>query len=153
VGDRTPVALVPVVGEHVAAWTALYARHGRRIAVHVDGPGAGDVRALASRGTIGQVLDVLLDNALRHGGGEVTLRVGQDARFAVVTVEDQGPGVAATALTDIFARGATSAGSTGIGLHLARTLARADGGSLRLTQARPPRFELRLRLARGAESD
>ena len=45
----------------------------------------------------------------------------------------------------IFERGATNGAGTGIGLHVARTLARADGGSLRLASGRPTRFELRLR--------
>jgi signal transduction histidine kinase len=45
----------------------------------------------------------------------------------------------------IFARAATNGAGTGIGLHLARTLARADGGSLRLASGPPTRFELRLR--------
>jgi signal transduction histidine kinase len=75
----------------------------------------------------------------------VTVTVRQDSRFAVLTVEDEGLGIPRTVSDEIFRRGATSAGSTGIGLHLARTLARADRGSLRLTRLSPPCFELRLR--------
>jgi signal transduction histidine kinase len=141
--DTIAVALSSAAREHAAAWTALFARAGRRVVVDDDGP----VGALASRGTVGQVLDVLLDNALRHGAGTVTVTVRPDDRFATLTVGDEGPGIAADDAERIFQRGATSAGSTGIGLHLARTLARADRGSLRLTEPAPPCFELRLRRA------
>jgi signal transduction histidine kinase len=139
--DTIVVALSTAAREHATAWIVLFGRAGRRVVVDDDGP----VGALASRGTVGQVLDVLLDNALRHGAGTVTVTVRQEARFATLTVGDEGPGIAAADAERIFERGATSAGSTGIGLHLARTLARADRGSLRLTQSAPPRFELRLR--------
>ena len=139
--DMTPVALGPAVREHVEAWSALYARSGRRIALR----DLHDVEALAAPGTIGQILDVLLDNALRHGAGTVTVTVADDVRRATISVQDEGAGVPAEAVDRVFDRGASRADSTGIGLHLARTLARADGGSLRLTSPSPPRFELRLR--------
>ncbi|MDX6684454.1 MAG: hypothetical protein QOF86_582, partial [Baekduia sp.] len=93
----------------------------------------------------GQVLDVLLDNALRHGTGEVRVSVAEDERFATVAVENQGPGVPEPDAERIFERGASRTAGTGIGLHLARALAAADGASLRLASFEPPRFELRLR--------
>jgi signal transduction histidine kinase len=147
-GDQVAVALKAVAREHAAAWAALYGRAGRRLSVTGDGDG-DDIRGLASQGTVGQVLDVLLDNALRHGSGPVTVHVAHDARFAIVTVQDTGAGIAGDATERIFERGASRTGSTGIGLPLARALARADGGSLRLTQAAPPSFELRLPRAGG----
>ena len=67
-----------------------------------------------------------------------------DGRVARVTVADAGPGVAAEDRDRIFERGASRAGGTGIGLHLARTLAQADNGSLRVLEGEPTRFELRL---------
>jgi signal transduction histidine kinase len=143
--DTIAVELSSAAREHATTWAALFARAGRHLTVDGD----DRVRALASRGTIGQVLDVLLDNALRHGTGTVTVAVRHDTRYAMLTVEDQGPGIAddGAAAERIFERGATTGGSTGIGLHLARTLARADRGSLRLTRPAPPCFELRLRVA------
>jgi signal transduction histidine kinase len=141
-GGMGPVELAATAREHVAAWRALFLAAGRPVTVEADGAAA----ALASRGTVGQVLDVLLDNALCHGAGPVLVRVHRGERFATLTVEDGGAGIAADATERIFERGATRAGGgTGIGLHLARALARADGGSLRVTRAAPPRFELRLR--------
>lgn len=145
-GDQIAVDLPAVARDHAAAWTAIYARAGRRVSV-TTADGAA-VRAVASRGTVGQVLDVLLDNALRHGAGPVTIHVRQDTRLATITVEDTGNGIAGDDVERVFDRGASHTdGGTGIGLHLARALARADGGSLRLTRAAPPCFELRLRRA------
>jgi signal transduction histidine kinase len=140
-GDQVTVELSTVARDHAAAWAAVFARSGRQLSVTA----ASGVRAMASQGTVGQVLDVLVANALQHGAGPVTVRVAQDARFATITVEDTGAGVADDAAERIFERGASRTDSTGIGLHLARALARSDGGSLRLTRAAPPRFELRLR--------
>jgi signal transduction histidine kinase len=142
-GDQVAIELSTVAREHAAAWAALFAGSGRHVSVSAD----TGVRATASQGTVGQVLDVLLDNALRHGAGPVTVSVGHDARFATVNVEDTGGGIAQDAAERIFERGASRTDGTGIGLHLARALARSDGGSLRLTRAFPPRFELRLRRA------
>jgi signal transduction histidine kinase len=142
----TQVDLGTAVREHAAAWAALYARSGRAIRVRGD----HDASALASPGTIGQVIDVLLDNSLRHGAGTSTIATTHDGRFATISVEDEGPGVDPAAADAIFDRGTTNGTGTGtgIGLHLARTLARADGGSLRLASGRPTRFELRLRRVR-----
>lgn len=139
----THVDLGRAVREHAAAWAALYARSGRTIRVQGD----PDASALASPGTIGQVIDVLLDNALRHGAGTSTIATTHTARFATISVEDEGPGVDPAGADTIFDRGATNGAGTGIGLHLARTLARGDGGSLRLVTGAPARFELRLRRA------
>jgi len=142
-GEWAVIPVAAVVHDHAAIWSPVYARAGRRLIVE-DGE-AGDVRVLAGRGTLGQVLDVLLDNALRHGEGTVEITVSRDPRSALVAVGDQGPGIAEADAARIFERGATTGEGNGIGLHLAHTLARADGGALRLARRAPPRFELRLR--------
>ena len=81
----------------------------------------------------------LIDNALRYAG---TARVGmsQDADGVTLWVEDDGPGIAETALSTImdpFTRGETSrnrqTGGAGLGLTLARAIAEQHGGSLSLT--------------------
>ena len=83
------------------------------------------VRA-ARPATVGQVLDVLLDNALRHGRGPVRVDVVADGRVAASRWPTSGPGVAGGGRDRIFERGASHRGGTGIGLHLARALAQAD---------------------------
>ena len=104
-----------------------------------------NVLVRASRGTVGQVLDVLLDNALRHGSGPVRVDVSADAPRR----EGHGGRRRARASRRRIATGSSSgapraSGGTGIGLHLARALAQADNGGLRVLDGAPTRFELRL---------
>jgi signal transduction histidine kinase len=139
-GRAVRLDLARIAAVHVASWTPAFARAGRALDLQVG----GDIAAMASRGTVGQVLDVLLENAERHGTGTVTVRVGEDGARALVSVEDSGPGIPPAAREVIFERGSSTIGGTGIGLHLARALAEADGASLRVSRANPARFELRL---------
>jgi signal transduction histidine kinase len=96
----------------------------------------------ASAAAVRQVIGVLLDNAVTHGEGRVTL-VARDAGGAVaIEVADQGAGPGEPDL--MFRRRANGARGHGIGLSLARSLAEADGGRLLLSQPRPPVFTLLL---------
>jgi signal transduction histidine kinase len=142
---RGPVDLRVVAAEHVAAWRPVLRQTGRSITL----AGEGSVVAVASPGTVGQVLDVLLENALQHGAGPIAVEVGWRDGWGTIGVQDAGNGVPESQREAIFARGTTGAGGTGIGLHLARALAAADGGALRLTVTAPARFELALRRVRG----
>lgn len=137
------VRLAGVAHDHATRWRPLYERARRALDVVAD----GDVAVRTSPGTTGQVLDVLLDNALHHGSGRVRITVTADDRAGLLVVTDQGPGIPEADRDRIFARGASRSGRTGIGLHLARTLAQADGGSLVAPPGAPTRFELRLPLA------
>jgi signal transduction histidine kinase len=139
-GNAVTVNLGTVAHEHAARWKPVFADARRVVEVSAD----KNVLARASRGTVGQVLDVLLENALHHGAGPARITVRGDGRTARIEVADGGPGVAAADRDRIFERGASRGGGTGIGLHLARTLAQADRGSLRVLQGEPTRFELRL---------
>ena len=137
-GEATAMDLAETVRRHATTWQVLFRRAGRSLEVGAREP----VGIHASPGAVGQVLDVLLDNALEHGQGDARVTVTQEADRARVHVEDDGQGVAAELAEDIFERGSSESGSTGIGLHLAQVLARAEGGELRLARAAPPRFEL-----------
>jgi signal transduction histidine kinase len=142
-GRRVAIDLDAVVAEHVAAWRPVVERAGRRLVL--DRAGGGGPPVSASRGTVGQVLDVLLENALRHGGGTIRVGLASEPGWSAVVVADEGGGVAAADRARIFDRGASGGDGTGLGLHLARALAVADGGTLRLTGEGAARFELRLR--------
>jgi signal transduction histidine kinase len=121
-------------------WKMLYGRAGRKLETDVR----AEVTVRASPGALGQVIDVLLENALTHGRGRVRVTVSDDDRRAVIAVEDEGPGIAPDLEPRLFERGSSEAGGTGVGLHLAQVLAGAEGGQLLLARASPPRFEIRL---------
>jgi signal transduction histidine kinase len=125
---------------HVAGWRPLFQRARRSL--HLDAPAPS--LATASPGAVGQALDVLIDNALRHGQGRVTVRVGRQRGRSSISVGDEGPGVPADAEAQIFDRGRSLRGGDGVGLHLARELVEGDGGQLTLRSARPAVFEIRL---------
>jgi signal transduction histidine kinase len=143
-GRRIAMNLGAVAHEHAGTWRPVFARAGRSLEVVA----AKNVVADASPGTVGQVLDVLLDNALHHGRRTVRITVAGDGRAATMIVSDGGPGVAAGDRERIFERGASRAGGTGIGLHLARSLAEGDGGALQLVRDGSAAFELRLPLVK-----
>ena len=84
-------------------------------------------------------LDNLVTNAVRYGGGVVTVSVEAKGRGAVIRVRDLGPGIPAAELEKVFEpyyrlEGARSreGGGTGLGLSIARNIAELHGGSLLL---------------------
>ncbi|TFH19685.1 MAG: HAMP domain-containing histidine kinase, partial [Acidimicrobiales bacterium] len=104
-------------------------------------PGPLPVRGDNDR--LNQVLSNLLGNALGHtpASGTVTLRTGVDRSMAFVDVIDTGPGVPAAELERIFERfyrrpadsvptSRSMRAGRGIGLTIARSLARAQGGDV-----------------------
>ncbi len=99
---------------------------------------------------LAQVLDVLLDNAAKHGaGGRVTMGADRAAGTAWVEVADDGPGLPPADLalaTTRFWRGGTDTRGTGLGLAIADRLATARGGSLDLSTAHPHGLRVRLTL-------
>jgi signal transduction histidine kinase len=121
-------------------------RLGREVVVDAQ-PG---LVAVVSAGRLNQAVGVLVDNALEHGEGTVTVSVRRSAQHALVEVTDEGKGVATDLAPRLFERGVTGANGTGIGLALARALVEADGGRLELRQARPPIFAAFLPLTREA---
>jgi signal transduction histidine kinase len=80
------------------------------------------------------VLINLIDNAIKHGRQGGTISVGADLcdrQFACVTIDDDGPGVAAADRERVFAlgaRGETAAPGSGIGLALVRLMLERAGG-------------------------
>lgn len=90
-------------------------------------------------------LSVLLDNALRAAGrgGEIEVRLDAQGDTVQLKVSDSGGGVPRDESDRIFLRfqrgtGSASAGGFGLGLPLARRLARSFGGDVRLLNAGEP---------------
>lgn len=95
-----------------------------------------DLLVVADRLRLEQALSNLVENALRHGAGTVTLRaqVGS-AGDAEIHVLDEGPGFAADFLPRAFERftrsdESRSGGGAGLGLSIAAVIAGAHGGSI-----------------------
>lgn len=134
--DRGPLHLDSLAGRVAGRWQRMLQRAGREL--HTELTPAAAVRASAA--AVEHILDVLLDNALRHGVGTVTLTVDPTPGGVALVITDRGPGILDPGT--LFERRAPGTTGTGIGLALARTLAEAEGGRLRLRSAHPPTFEL-----------
>jgi len=94
-----------------------------------------DVAVLADRDALKQVLLILLDNALKHTGGDVTVSARADHKRVMLSVRDQGPGIEPERLPQIFERfsrgaGAASGSNLGLGLAIAKSLVEAQSGAI-----------------------
>ncbi|MBN9097175.1 MULTISPECIES: HAMP domain-containing sensor histidine kinase [unclassified Pseudonocardia] len=97
---------------------------------------------------IREAVGALVDNAIQHGGGTVTLSARSTETSILVEVADSGAGVPEELVPHVFDRGVSVGSSTGLGLALARALVEADGGRLELSRARPAMFTIFLPAAR-----
>ena len=101
-----------------------------------------------------RIVQPLLDNAVRYGRSYVSVALTTDGASAVVDVTDDGVGVLAHETDSIFEPGARGSAAvaerrgTGLGLALARRLARSAGGDVvARTDGHGGRFDVRLPLA------
>ncbi|MEV6071713.1 HAMP domain-containing sensor histidine kinase [Nocardia sp. NPDC052001] len=141
--DRDPVPVVAELRGVVAEWRHPFAEAGRKLVLLGD----PTLRAPVTGSRLREAVAVLVDNALMHGGGTCTVSVrtvtgGLASREPLVVVEvaDEGDGVRDELAPHIFDRGFSAAGSTGVGLALARALIEADGGRMELQRRRPALF-------------
>jgi signal transduction histidine kinase len=91
----------------------------------------------------------LLLNAIRHSpdGGHVSIEVTTTARQIRVLVIDQGPGIPSEAREQVFERfwrSSDQGGHSGLGLAIARSIARSHGGDLSVLSGAPGRCTLQL---------
>ncbi|MBV9728454.1 MAG: HAMP domain-containing histidine kinase [Pseudonocardiales bacterium] len=136
--NATPLDLPSLLEEIEVGWHDRLAAQARTLHVAVD-PQAPV--SLASTAAVRQVLTVLLDNAATHGSGTVSVAVRNAADALAIDVSDEGAGITAPE-PELFTRRSRLADGHGIGLALARSLAEAEGGRLRLTRPAPPTFTL-----------
>lgn len=116
-----------------ARWRGTLAADGRplRTVVRAQQPIARIAPRVAT-----EIVDVLVDNAQRHGEGAVTITVRQVEGALALDVADEGPGFAGDP-EEAFTRRAGSGDGHGIGLALARSLAHAERGQLSVTTPGP----------------
>ncbi|MGW0181106.1 sensor histidine kinase [Nocardia sp. NPDC003345] len=140
--DRDPVPVMDELRGIVTEWSHPFYEAGRTLTLTGD----ESLRAPITGSRLREAITVLVDNALMHGGGPCTVSVrtvrpGRDREPLVcVQVADEGEGVSDELAPHIFDRGFSGAGSTGVGLALARALIEADGGRLELQRRRPALF-------------
>lgn len=134
--DETEIDLADLVADVCAGMQPLAAAADRALTVDA----LGSVRVLARVGAIRQALQVLLDNALTHGMGDVVVSLrptlpDADAAGVRVTVSDEGSGPDDRAVRWLMARDRADLPPLqgGRGLLLARRLVEGEGGRLTVT--------------------
>ena len=107
-----------------------------KVAIEYVAPGK-PVETSFDRAQIHRVATILLDNAIKYTpeGGTVTVGVGEENGWVRLEVSDTGVGIAADKLPLVFERfyradPARAEGGAGLGLSIARQIAKAHGGEI-----------------------
>jgi signal transduction histidine kinase len=132
--QRTVVRLHEIALEHRGDWLHRFQLARRGLLCHGTGS-----PVLATPGFVGQAIDILLDNALRHGRGDVRI----DVADRQLRISDEGI-IGERAAESLFRGSDDPVAPHGRGLALARRLAQADGGRLELVSRAPTTFLLAL---------
>ena len=125
----------------------------RHVSVRLSSPGG--ITASVDGAAVRQIVLNLLDNAVKYGpaGQSVCVNLGVENGSAVITVEDQGPGIPAGAREKVWQpywrlprERESAVGGSGIGLAVVKELVTAHGGSVSVRDgaAGGARFEVRL---------
>lgn len=145
------ISLDRVIAAVAADMGSLAAEDG--LVVRTDCPRA--ILASADPTYVRTIVENLLDNSLHAlragGGGCVTIGVGSEDGRAIVRVSDDGPPLDAAARDTLFEPlRSTKTQGLGLGLPIARALARAMRGDLLLEEAGGKAFRLELPLREGS---
>jgi signal transduction histidine kinase len=109
--------------------------------IHLDAPATGRLDVLADPGRVEEVVLNLLTNAVTHAPNSprIEVSVRRDRDHAEVKVRDEGPGIPAVQLAQLFtrfSRGSRRDGKgrrgLGLGLYISRELMRAQGGTIEI---------------------
>ncbi len=112
----------------------------------------GDVVVWADANRLRQIIRNLITNALRYGGEEIRVVLGEDGTHGAIEVRDSGgpiPPARVATMFDPFEHGDSgqnTPNSVGLGLAVARSLARVMGGDLHYTHDGESVFRLELPL-------
>ena len=126
-----PIAAAEVdLDDVVLAEASLLRSRGMPVSVRVE-----PARVVGDAPRLGRVMRNLLENAERHKESEVRMRLTNDGREALVTVDNDGPPVAPEDRDRIFGRfvrlddsRTRDTGGTGLGLAIVAEIVKAHGG-------------------------
>ncbi|RMP75798.1 sensor histidine kinase [Pseudomonas syringae] len=133
--DKTVFSLEKLVAERLSWFAAQLDEAG--VVVTIDIPQR--LTVTADRDRIGQVVNILVDNALRYSamGGELLIVGRASARSMELTVSDRGPGFGSENLEQVFDRfwraersRARYSGGSGLGLSIARAICLEHDGTI-----------------------
>lgn len=147
---RQPVDLPRLLDRHVDGLIAAgHPQERFEVRVHGSLP-----EVWADPDRVEQVMANLVENALRHGAGTVTvdLAPGEERPELVVTVSDEGDGIPEENYPMVFTRfwHSTRRGGTGLGLYVVRGLVEAHGGDITVGRAPSGGARFRFTLPAGA---
>ena len=137
-------ALADVQADLTNAWHGRFASTGRRLTIE----DAAEAPMIAGNGAVlRHAIDVLLDNAFLHGGGETRISHFVGPESITVTVTDEGPGLTAdVGEYDVSTRSRPdrrAASTHGLGLPMATRLIRSMPGRLTIVHAgRHPQIDI-----------
>jgi signal transduction histidine kinase len=99
-----------------------------------------DLRAVGDPDDLAEVVNILLENARRHGGQTVRIEVSSSHGYVEVTCSDDGPGVSDEVRPQLSPSGVrrTDSPGQGLGLSIAQRLMSECGGSLELADSTHP---------------
>ncbi|MFJ8023936.1 ATP-binding protein [Streptomyces sp. NPDC096311] len=154
---RQPVDIGAAVGRHIQAYVTS-GQPADRFLLRLEQP----LPPLwADPDKIDQVLSNLLENAVRHGEGTVTIDVtpsaspreredGENAATSV-TVSDEGTGIPEESMNRVFTRfwRGSKRGGTGLGLYIVKGIVEAHGGTITVGRAPGGGAEFRFTLPVG----
>lgn len=125
---RVPTNLLDVCGQEVERARSL----APELVIELRAPNPAECTVEADPTALHDAVANLLDNARRHARTTVRVDVTLDGSVAVVRVDDDGPGVPPEDAERIFDRFASldGKGGSGLGLPIARGVARIHGGDL-----------------------
>ncbi|MEJ3657040.1 HAMP domain-containing sensor histidine kinase [Actinomycetes bacterium KLBMP 9759] len=134
--------VVEVVRRRMDFWSVLGQHGGRSCDVTLTDPPA---RIALPEDDLAAVVDALMGNIFRHtpAGSAFAVSVVRHAGWISLVVDDAGQGIVNPAAA--LRRGHSSAGSTGLGLDIARDAVEATGGTIHLERAALGGARIRLR--------
>ncbi len=134
---RETVELEGLASSLAEFYRPLFEERGERIELRGEA-----IHARVDRALIERALANLLENALTHTppGSIVRVQVGRHGEGATILVEDSGAGIPEAEIEHVFERfvqldPARSRRGAGIGLPIARMIARLHGGDLRVAKS------------------